>query len=176
MKKVLMIMLVLSFCSMVSAQGFKIGAAGDLTFPTGDWADLYSGGWGAEAFAVLDLAVLTVTARAGYMDFGSSDFEFGPGQTASTKIKAVPILAGLRWDFGIPVGPSFYVGVEAGVTNFTTTYEAEGFTVPGDESDSKFTVSPNAGVTLMGFDLGAYYMIISDANYWGLRLGWGFGI
>jgi len=176
MKKVLMILLILSFCGLASAQGFKLGAAGDLTFPTGNFSDVAQSGWGVEAFAVFDVVLMNITARAGYMDFGSSDSPFGPGQTISTKITAVPILAGLRWEFGVPVGPSFYVGVEAGVTNFTTSFEAEGFTVPGDESESKFTISPNAGVTLLGFDLGAYYMIISDANYWGLRLGWGFGI
>ena len=175
MKHILIILLVLSFCGMASAQGFKLGVAGDLTFPTGDWAEAYSSGWGAEAFAVIDVVMFTITARAGYMDFGSVDFNYGPGMTGSTKLKAVPILGGLRWDFGVPVGPSFFVGVEAGVTTFTSSYSAAGIEVPSDESETKFTVSPNAGVTLLGFELGAYYNIIKDANYWGLRLGYGFG-
>jgi hypothetical protein len=176
MKRVLIILLVSAFCGLASAQGFRIGVAGDLTFPTGDFADASnSSGWGAEAFAVFDVALLTITARAGYMDFGSKDFDYGPGLTASTKTTAIPILAGLRWDFGLGVGPSFYAGVEAGVTTFNFTYETEGVTAPGDESTTEFTVSPNVGLTVMGFDLGAYYMMIKDANFWGLRLGYGFG-
>jgi len=107
------------------------------------------------------------------MDFGEIEFE-NEGKVATT---SVPILAGLRWNFGVPVGPSFYAGLEAGVSMFTVTYENVGPSVTsGDETSTEFTLSPNIGLEFMGFDIGAYYMVISDANYWGLRLGWGIGI
>ena len=148
-----------------------------MTYPTGDWADLTnSSGWGVEAFGVVDIMLLTVTARVGYMDFGEKDFDIG-GIKGSSKITSVPILAGLRWNFGLPVGPSFYAGLEAGVSMFTTSYSYDDTSVPNpDETSSEFTLSPNVGLTFLGFELGAYYNIIKDANYWGLRLGWGIGI
>ncbi len=179
MKKMLIILLVLSFCSLASAQGFKIGAAGNLGFPTGDFADITSGtAWGVEAFGVVDVVLLTITARVGYMNFGEKEFDIGFGETAKVTTSSVPILAGLRWNFGVPVvGPSFYAGLEAGVSMFTVTYEGAGaFAADGDETSSEFTLSPNIGVEIAGFDIGAYYMMISDANYWGFRLGWGIGI
>lgn len=178
MKKILIALLVLSFCGLASAQGFKIGIAGDLTYPTGDWADLTnSSGWGVEAFGVVDIVLLTATARVGYMNFGEKEFDLGGGEKLTATTTSIPILAGLRWNFGLPVGPSFYAGVEAGVSLFTTTYESSGTIVADpDQTSSEFTLSPNIGVEFLGFDLGAYYMSIKDANYWGLRLGWGIGI
>lgn len=176
MKKMLIILLVLSFCSLASAQGFKIGAAGNLGFPTGDFADITSGtAWGVEAFGVVDVVLLTVTARVGYMNFGEKEIDYGFGEPAKVTTTSVPILAGLRWNFGVPVvGPSFYAGLEAGVSMFTVT--SSGGLADGDATSSEFTLSPNIGVEIAGFDIGAYYMMISDANYWGFRLGWGIGI
>jgi hypothetical protein len=172
MKKILIVLIILSFAGISSAQGFKLGVAGNVAFPTGDWSEFTSTGYGVDAFGVFDIVLLTLTVRAGYLSFGENSTEL-----YTTSTKAIPIMAGLRWDFGLPVGPSFYAGVEAGVHSFTTTFEAKGAAVPlPDETESKFAIGPNIGLELAGFDLSAYYMIISDANYWGLRLGWGIGI
>jgi len=177
MKKLIIIIAVLSLSTMASAQGFKLGVAGNMVFPLGDFKDVTkSTGYGVDAFGVFDLMVLTVTARVGYLDFGSKEAELA-GQKYTTSIKAIPIMGGLRWDFGMPVGPSFYAGVEAGIHSFTTEVTYEGVSIPNtSESETKFALSPNVGLTLAGFDISAYYMYIKDASYWGLRLGWGIGI
>jgi hypothetical protein len=179
MKKILIVLLVLSFGGIVNAQGFKIGVAGDLAKPTGDWADVTgSSGWGVHAYGVFDLMVLTITARAGYMDFGEYTYELlGNEFTAHTK--AIPIMAGLRWKFGLPVGPSVYVGAEAGVHNFTVDVDAPGLgntIVAVSESETKFSLSPSVGVELGPLDLAVYYMYIKDFSYFGARVGFGFGI
>jgi opacity protein-like surface antigen len=175
MKKILIVLLILTFAGISSAQGFKLGVAGNVVFPTGDWKELTSStGWGVDAFGVFDLMLLTLTVRAGYLSFGEKETQV-LGDTYKTSISAVPVMAGLRWDFGMPVGPSFYVGAEAGIHNFTTTVEAAGQTIPS-ESETKFAFAPNVGMELAGFDISAYYMLISDANYWGVRVGWGIGI
>ncbi len=179
MKKILIVLLVLSFCGIVSAQGFKIGVAGDLAKPTGDWADVTgSTGWGVHAFGVFDLMVLTVTARAGYMDFGEYSEEI-LGNEITMHTKAIPIMAGLRWNFGLPVGPSVYVGAEAGVHNFTVDVEISGLgsTIPAvTESETRFSLSPSVGLELGPLDLAVYYMYIKDFSYFGARVGFGFGI
>ena len=43
--------------------------------------------------------------------------------SASAKVSAVPILFGLRWEFGLPIGPKLHIGAQAGVHNFTFQYE-----------------------------------------------------
>jgi len=174
MKKILIVLLILTFAGISSAQGFKLGVAGNVVIPTGDWSEFTSTGYGADAFGVFDLMVLTLTVRAGYLSFGENEREV-LGETRKTSISAVPVMAGLRWNFGAPVGPSFYAGLEAGVHSFTTTIGQGGETLP-TESNTEFAIGPNLGVEIAGFDISACYMIISDANYWGLRLGWGIGI
>jgi hypothetical protein len=174
MKKIVIVLLVLAFAGISSAQGFKLGAAGTVAFPTGDWSELTDTGWGVDAFGVFDLMLLTLTVRAGYMSFGGKEFE-ELGEKFKTDITVVPVMAGLRWSFGAPVGPSFYAGLEAGVHNYTTTVEFGGETLPS-ETETKFAIGPNLGVELAGFDISAFYMLVSDANYWGLRVGWGIGI
>jgi hypothetical protein len=178
MKKIFIVLIILSLCSLASAQGFKLGVAGDLAKPTGDWPKFESSsGWGVHAFGVLDIMVLTITARAGYMDFGEYTYDSGLGYDITSNVKAIPILGGLRWEFGLPVGPSLYAGVEAGIHYFTTVYSVGelGASIP-DKTDTKFSVSPNVGVSVAGFDVMAYYMYIKDMSYYGVRLGWGIGI
>ncbi|MCK4560101.1 MAG: hypothetical protein KAV45_09980 [Calditrichia bacterium] len=174
MKKFLIVLVILSFAGISSAQGFKLGVAGTAAFPTGDWSEFTSTGYGVDAFGVFDIMLLTLTVRAGYLSFGENEEEIF-GETYKTSITAIPVMAGLRWDFGLPVGPSFYAGVEAGLHAFTTTVEVGGVTAPS-ESNTEFALAPNVGLEFAGFDLSAFYMIIKDANYWGLRLGWGIGI
>ena len=178
MKKITLVLMVLLMCGLVSAQGFKMGDAGNVLFPLGDFKESTSGsGYGIDAFGVFDLMLLTVTARVGYLDFGDKEFDLGGGVKYTSSIKAMPIMAGLRWEFGLPVGPSLYAGVEAGVHNFMTEISGGGVSFPNtEETESKFALSPNIGVTLLGLDASAYYMYVKDASYWGLRLGWGIGI
>lgn len=178
MRKVIIIIAVLSLSTMASAQGFKLGVAGNMVFPLGDFKEVTnSTGYGVDAFGVFDLVALTVTARVGYLDFGSKDIDLGGGQKYSSSVTAIPVMGGLRWDFGLPVGPSLYAGVEAGIHSFTTEVTYEGVSIPNtSESETKFALSPNIGLELAGFDISAYYMYIKDASYWGLRLGWGIGI
>ncbi len=176
MKKFLIVLVILSLSGIASAQGFKLGVAGTAAFPTGDWSEFTSTGYGVDAFGVFDIVLLTLTVRAGYLSFGENEEEIA-GEKYTTSIKAIPVMAGLRWDFGLPVGPSFYAGVEAGIHAFTTTYESSGTIVADpDDTETKFALAPNVGLEFAGFDLSAYYMLIKDANYWGLRLGWGIGI
>ena len=174
MKKIIIVLMILCFAGISSAQGFKLGIAGTAAFPTGDWSEFTSTGYGVDAFGVFDIVMLTITARVGYLSFGENEQEI-LGDTYKTSITAVPVMAGLRWKFGLPVGPSFYAGVEAGIHSFTTTIEAAGQTFPS-ESTTEFAIGPNVGLQFAGFDLSAFYMIVSDADYWGLRLGWGIGI
>ncbi len=174
MKKFLIVLVILSFSGIASAQGFKLGVAGTAAFPTGDWSEFTSTGYGVDAFGVFDIMLLTLTVRAGYLSFGETEYTIA-GEKVTESTKAIPVMAGLRWDFGMPVGPSFYAGVEAGIHAFTTTVEVAGVTAP-DKTNTEFSIGPNVGLEFAGFDLSAFYMIIKDANYWGLRLGWGIGI
>ena len=174
MKKILIVLILMALSSMVSAQGFKLGAAGNVVFPTGEFSEFNSTGWGVDAFAIFDLIAVTLTARVGYISFGEGDLGEA-GELFKTTTTAVPVMVGARWNFGVGVGPSFYAELEAGIHSFSTSAETVG--VGGEkESTTEFAFAPVVGVEIAGFDISAYYMIISDANYIGLRVGWGIGI
>ncbi len=174
MKKILIIMIVLTLSGIASAQGFKVGAAGNIVFPTGEFSEFNSTGWGVDAFGIFDLGALTLTARVGYISFGEGEIS-ELGELVKTTTTAVPVMAGVRWGFGGLVGPSLYAGLEAGIHSFSTSAETVG--IGGEaESTTEFAFAPIVGVEIAGFDISAYYMIISDANYLGLRVAWGIGI
>ena len=141
MKKILIVFILLALSSMVSAQGFKVGAAGNIVFPTGEFSEFNSTGWGVDAFGIFDLMALTLTARVGYISFGEGEIS-ELGELVKTTTTAVPVMAGVRWGFGAPVGPSFYGGLEAGIHSFSTS--AEAIDEVEEESETRIASMPES--------------------------------
>ncbi|MBN1480561.1 hypothetical protein JXA70_09845 [candidate division KSB1 bacterium] len=177
--------------------GLRFGANANITQPTatlafdqlssGDLSETFNPtGFGVTAFGMADLVLLTVTADVGYLDFGKQSYSFAVDLagntetvTANTHVTAIPILAGLRWEFGLPVGPKFHFGFQAGLHNFTFTYEGTAVDqklIDEEETSSKFSVSPIIGLRWSSVDASLLYMVVEDFNYVGLRVGYTFGL
>ena len=118
--------------------------------------------------------VLKLTGDLGYISFGTKEEDLA-GVKYEYQTSAIPVLVGLRYDIGAPVGPKVHLGVKLGYHFFATTVKRDDVTVPTDD-ESKFTIAPYVGVSILSFELTGHYMIIDDANYIGLRLAFALGI
>lgn len=175
-KYTLLFVLVLSLglLQVAFGQAPKFGVGGVLAFPTGNFGDIASSvGFGGTAQVLFPMGEnMALGAQAGYITFGGEEF----GGFDYT-ISAIPILAEGRYYLGVPGGPRPYVGALLGFHIFSTSVEGEmfGFTVDESESDTEFTIAPMGGIEVGQLDISAFYMIISDANYFGGRIGFNFG-
>jgi hypothetical protein len=174
MKKTLVVLVMIFMVSQAWGLGIKIGVGGDIALPQGDWKDVTNNGFGGSLFAVVDVMVLKITGDVGYISFGTKTVGEDPFKY-EYQTSAVPVLVGVRYDFGAPVGPKLFAGVKLGYHFFTSTVKLGGETLPTD-NESKFTIAPYVGVSLLMFELTGHYMIIKDANYIGLRLAYTLGI
>jgi len=185
------VLFVLALCLVFSQLAFglgpKFGVGGNLAFPQGDWKDLTNSvGFGGTAQALMPFGEnMAIGAQAGYISFGGQSVEenipgFGSAKAEYT-IYAIPILAQGRYYLGLPGGPRPFLGAVAGVhilsIKYTATITVFGITQSQDftNSDTQFSFGPMAGVEVGAIDLAAFYMLVTDANYVGARIGFNFG-
>jgi hypothetical protein len=100
----------------------KLGAAGALVMPVGDWGDVQ--GIGAGAMLTVDMGIdkvknLQLTGRLGYMSFAGTEISSSDGVggtvTADTSsIGMIPILVGAKYF----LAPGLYAGAEMGPNFF----------------------------------------------------------
>ena len=179
--------------------GLRVGANANITQPSAtiafdqlandlDFSKSFNPtGFGVTAVGMADLVFMTITADVGYFNVGEESYNWerpdneqniGARVSATAKVTAVPIMAGLRWELGLPVGPKAHFGFQAGVHNFTYTYEGDAVeTVFVDETETKteFSVAPIIGLRWSSVDASLLYMIVKDFSYVGLRVGYTFG-
>ncbi len=175
--------------------GLRVGANANITQPTAtiafgeatDGKTFNPTGFGVTGFAMADIILLKVTADVGYINFGEESYSYDlplggvadmDNISASANVKAVPIMIGLRWEFGLPIGPKLHIGAQAGVHNFTYTYSGTAVDmgyIEKEQTESKFSVSPIVGLRWSALEASLLYMIVEDFNYVGLRVGYTFG-
>jgi len=191
--------LTMLFVLLVAGQSFaliglRVGANANITQPSATIAfDQFTGesfsptGFGVTAFGMADVILLKITGDIGYINFGEQSYEWSaPSElptsmqkvSAKAKVTAIPILVGLRWELGLPIGPKFHFGFQAGVHNFTYTYEGtavETTFVDETETSTEFSFAPIIGLRWSALDASLLYMVVEDFNYVGLRVGYTFG-
>jgi len=190
---VLLILLITS--QSYALVGLRIGANANITQPSATIAfsqatgseTFNPTGFGITGFAVADVIFLKVTADIGYINFGEQSYSYNlpmdeltgyENVTASAKITAMPILFGLRWELGLPIGPKLLLGAQAGVHNFTYSYDGTAVDMgylDKEETESKFSFAPIVGLKWSSVEASLLYMVIEDFNYVGLRVGYTFG-
>ena len=185
MKKYVVILLVLCFglFQIVSAEGEKsVSVGANLSIPSGDWSDFAGTGFGGTVqFLYAVNANMAVVGQAGYIMFGGKSIEMANYKT-EWDYSAIPIVAGGRYYLGAGNGPKPFVGALVGLHMFkfkgktTTTIFGTTQTNEGSESKTKFGFAPMAGVEVNNIDVSAFYMIISDLNYIGVRVAYAFPI
>lgn len=184
----IMLVLCLGLFQVAFGQGPNFGVGGVLGFPTGDWAD-YVGGvaFGATGQVMFPMGEnMAVGGQVGYIIYGSGDQQVG-GYKIEWDANAIPILGVGKYYLGVPGGPRPFVGALAGFHIFSidVTQEVPTFnpltgqftttTVKSDGGDTEFSIAPMAGVEIGQLEMAAFYMIISDLNYFGARIGFNFG-
>ncbi len=193
MKKLLAAIIILSSINAASALGLRLGVEANMVKPNASLAlgeltngDFSPTGYGVTAFGMADIILLKITGNIGYLNFGEQSYSVSPplfssmGElSAKASITAVPILVGLRWELGLPIGPKAHFGAQLGVHKFTFNYEGtavdEGL-LAKTETDSRFSFSPIIGMRWGPLDASLFYMMVEDFNYVGLRVGYIFGI
>lgn len=173
---VMVLLLMVGSTQMVFAQGEKIvGGAANVGFPVGDWSNVAGTGFGATAFFLYGYdANIKIGGHVGYLSFGGDDlgdYEYS--------YSAIPILAEGRYYFDMANGPKVYGGAQVGFHIFSVDVDYTGQhsqLFDGDHSDSstEFSFGPTVGAEFSSLDVSAFYMLVSDANYFGLRVGYGF--
>ncbi len=179
MKKVLLVLPVLFFfMGNVNAQEGKmhIGAGVELGLPIGDWSDFAGTGIGGTArfeYAFTKQIVAMITA--GYISFGGKETE-----GFSYSYSAIPLLPGVKYYFK----NGLYGMAELGLHFFSLDFEVPAQTFggitfggsSGSSSSTDFTLSLGAGYETpisdnVILDANVKFAIISDANYFGVRVG-----
>ena len=142
------------------SQVITFGVGADVTFPTADFQNLVSTGYGATALAKFGiLPIVDLTGGVEYLSFSGKSITVD-NQTGDATSSAIGVVLGGRVNFLVMC----YAGLEGGTYSFTTKF-------PGME-DNKITYgfySPMVGVKLAAFDLAARYVVAGESKFWGLR-------
>jgi hypothetical protein len=178
-----MVLSVIVFCLILSQLAFagpKFGIGGNLAIPQGDWSDLTSSiGFGGTAQALFPMGEnMAVGVQAGYITFGGEKVDLGFAGDFDYTISAIPILAVGRYYLGVPGGPRPFVGALVGfhLMKISADVNVTGFgSTTVDDNSTEFSFGPNVGIEIGAIEISAFYMLISDANYIGARIGFNFG-
>ncbi len=192
MKKLAAAFMILASVNMASALGLRLGVEANVVKPSASLAlgqltngDFSPTGYGVTAFGMADIILLKITGNIGYLNFGEQSYSYSvpginsPEISATAKVTAVPVLVGLRWELGLPIGPKAHFGAQVGVHNFTFSYEGTAVDqglIADSATDSRFSFAPIVGMKWGPLDASLFYMMVKDFNYVGLRVGYMFGI
>jgi hypothetical protein len=173
MKYILSSLLLFATLTFSLAQGHgRASIGGEVAFPTGSGTDGVGTGFGGSFRYELSTknTKLNWLVSVGYLSFPINTSS--SGATVSGSASFVPILFGIKF-YPTESFKGFYFGSDIGVTLISEKINVSymGFNGSGSGSDNKFTFSPGIGYHFHGADLGFRYNIISDANYFGVRLG-----
>jgi opacity protein-like surface antigen len=162
----LLLVSLMALPALVYGQGkISFGAGGELALPMGDFKDAYNTGFGGTGSIFYHyMPQMDLLLNAGYITFGS-DID-------DVSFSVIPIQAGAKY-FIVPEG-GLYAGALLGVHMAKAKF--------GDDSESKtkFSFAPMLGYQYplgpsMKLDISGRYQVVSDANYFGVRLGLNFG-
>ena len=114
MRKIILLLTIATIALTVVpswAQSTWFGVQGSSVLPTGDLKEITSSGGGGAIHLDQSLSQ-SFQARidAGWLQFSSRDM----GEDFTSKVRVIPVRAGLNWQFGPAGGTRFYVGGMAG--------------------------------------------------------------
>lgn len=184
-----MVLLVLVLCMGLFQVGFgqtpEFGVGGVLGFPTGDFSNIASspsfGGTVQLLFPVEEN--VAIGGQVGYITFGGENYAL-----RTYSIRAIPILAEGRYYLGVSDGILPFIGALVGLHIMRIDYSGTNFIFSdgglfprletqdyeGDDNSTELSIAPMGGLQIGQLDISAFYMLISDANYFGARIGFNF--
>lgn len=181
MKQLLsVVLLAVLFTGFINAQSQGISIGANVALPMGDFGDAANVGFGGTATYERSFAPnILGQVYAGYLTFGGDDIE---GSDETYSFSMIPIMVGAKYFFQPNKG--FYANAMLGVHLYTfdmPEYDFMGVTYGGSETSTEFSFGFGAGYEVPvggknAVDLNAHYMLVSDANYVGVRIAYRFGM
>lgn len=151
LKVFLMMLIVASASTTVSAQKLIYGNSISLMAPTGDFGDVYKGGFGINANFEASFSKIGVLGEFGYSTFAGDDDIIQVDDLSTWNL-----LVGAKLSL---IGPLYIEG--------RTGYYF------GDVDE--FVIIPAAGVRFKKFDINAGYQAAGDFNFMNFRVGYFWG-
>ncbi|MBS1981492.1 MAG: hypothetical protein JST74_10015 [Bacteroidetes bacterium] len=151
------------------AQAGKFSAGAELGLPMGNFGDAANVGIGASARYEAPIQdKLNWIANLGYLHFGAK----GSNSTVSASYGMIPIQGGVKYYFDKSYS-GFYAGANLGFTIVSASVSSGVYS--GSSSSTYFSFAPGAGYHLSNLDFGASFQIVSNANYFNIRVAYVFG-
>ncbi|WP_420583354.1 hypothetical protein [Reichenbachiella sp.] len=138
--------------SNVSAQKLNYGNSVSILVPTGNFGDLYKGGFGVNANFEAKLSKIAIIGEFGYSMFTGNDLD----GSALEDLTAWDLLAGIKLNL---LGPLYIEG--------RTGYYFGDF--------DEFVLIPAVGARFKKFDLNVGYQAAGDVNFMNFRVGYLWG-
>ncbi|MEP3389994.1 MAG: hypothetical protein ABJO02_17515 [Reichenbachiella sp.] len=154
LNKPLLISLLLlgSIISSASAQSINYGNSLSVLIPTGDFGDLYKGGYGINANFETKLSKIAIVGEFGYASFTGDDLD----GSELKNITAWDLLAGLKVSL---LGPLY---IEGRMGYYFGDFD-------------EFVLIPAVGARFKKFDLNVGYQAAGDVNFMNFRVGYLWG-
>lgn len=154
LNKILLTTLWISFVTLTAgyAQSLNFGNSVSVLVPTGDFGDVYKGGFGVNANLEAKLSKLAVVGEFGYSAFTGDDLV----GSETEDVSAWDLLAGIKLSL---IGPLYIEG--------RTGYYFGDF--------DEFVVIPAVGLRFKKFDVNAGYQAAGDVNFLNFRVGYLWG-
>jgi hypothetical protein len=174
------IALVASFASAQDLWGqgkMSYGGGAGISLPMGTAGDVYGMGFGAFVVGQYGLTPeILGTAQVGYTMFGEK--EWAPN--FKSKMSAVTILVGAKYDLGKIATPGLYGSLQTGLymASITATYPSFNWltgaitTSEVSSSGSEFVFAPGVGYELGNLDFSVRYVINSAVGNLGVNVAY----
>ena len=146
----------------------------------GNFSDIASTGFGASFRYEAGIKdQLNWTASIGYLSFGEKTYRVNNVSIPFGSTSLIPITGGIKYYFSA-ANSGFYGSADLGL-NFISTYvytynsgNGGGYNL-SSVSETKLGFSPGIGYRTGSWDFGGKFNIISDRNYFGVRVAYVFG-
>ena len=174
MRLTILVICLLALPAMVYGQGKTALSGGlELSLPMGDFGDLVNTGFGLTLGGVYHYQPqMDFMAYLGYISWGTESDNFS--------FSAIPVQFGGRYFFMAKQDGGPYGGALLGIHMLKSKSD---YGINGENSDTetKFSFAPLLGYELnidekMAIDFSARYQIVSDADYFGIRVGLNYGL
>lgn len=170
MKKLVLSIVAMFVISVASFGQGRFSGGLELALPMGDFADGVGTGFGVSARYEAPINDnLSWMATAGYLTFG------GKSDTFIDNVSIIPVNAGLKYYFGGESFNGLYAGGELGLNFVSVKTKETDFTESGSASETEFGFAPQIGYQFGNIDISGRYAIVSDADYFGVRVAYVFG-
>ena len=176
--KTLIILAVLSVGYSLSSKTYaQFSIGGELGLPMGNFSDIAGPGFGGSLRYEANISdKLNWTGSVGYLSFGGKTFTSGNVSIPFGSSSIVPLVGGIKYYFS-EANNGFYGSADLGlnfISYYVYTYNSGngGGYNSSTASTTRIGFAPGIGYRTGNWDFSGKFNIISDLNYFGVRVGY----